>query len=525
MYVDSELAINFQRPLAAFLLILGLVACSNDGGDSEGDGFDIIIDSPSVELVPFTKANSPISGLLHSVDEPFVLGLLFPLSEIGYQQQEFFLTGTANSFESIGELGPNGQWTVGPAGRADYTTRILVYRPENDDDFNGTVIVEWLNVTGNFDAAPDWIMLHTELARSGYAWIGVSAQRAGIHGGDGGIDLGLPDLSLKGVNEERYGPLEHPGDSYSYDIFSQAGQAIRYPQEVDPLAGLDVQTIIASGVSQSAIRMMTYVNAIGPKIDLFDAYFIHSRIGSGASLSQAPQSEISVPSTLQVRSDLRVPVLMLMTETDVLLTGRSSLPAYYSRQEDTPSFRLWEIAGAAHGDLYTVDGMSDKGGDPQYVAIEEKSNLLNVLTCGEPINSGPQHFVAIAAMDSLNRWVREGTAPALAPRLEVLDEAGELSFVRDEHGNVLGGIRSPHVDVPIATFGEFGVDVGENTFCFLAGTTTLFSSDKLAALYPSQESYVDAVSASADAAVAARFLIQEDADLIRAAALASGVGL
>ena len=72
---------------------------------------------------------------------------------------------------------------------------------------------------------------------------------------------------------------------------------------------------------------------------------------------------------------------------------------------------------------------------------------------------------------------------------------------------------------------EFGVDAGGNSYCFLAGTTKLSASDKLAELYPTQASYVDAVSASADATVAAGFMIQEDADLIKAAALESGVGL
>ena len=43
--------------------------------------------------------------------------------------------------------------------------------------FNGTVVVEWLNVSGGVDAAPDWTFAHTELIREGYAWVGVSAQK------------------------------------------------------------------------------------------------------------------------------------------------------------------------------------------------------------------------------------------------------------------------------------------------------------------------------------------------------------
>ncbi len=50
-------------------------------------------------------------------------------------------------------------------------------------DFNGTVVVEWLNVSGGGDGSPDWFFLHRHLMREGVAWVGVSAQKAGIDGG------------------------------------------------------------------------------------------------------------------------------------------------------------------------------------------------------------------------------------------------------------------------------------------------------------------------------------------------------
>ena len=42
---------------------------------------------------------------------------------------------------------------VAPAELADYRTRILVYRPADAARFNGTVVVEWLNVSGGLDGA------------------------------------------------------------------------------------------------------------------------------------------------------------------------------------------------------------------------------------------------------------------------------------------------------------------------------------------------------------------------------------
>jgi hypothetical protein len=158
------------------------------------------------------------------------------------------MTGTAQAYANVGELGEDGEWAATLAGiTAAYKTRILVYRPIDSQQFNGTVIVEWFNVSGGLDAAPDWTSIHTELIREGYAWVGVSAQRVGIEGGGGPFNL-----SLKAVDSARYGSLKHPGDSFSYDIFSQAAQAVLDPQGIDPLGGLRPARMIAVGESQSA---------------------------------------------------------------------------------------------------------------------------------------------------------------------------------------------------------------------------------------------------------------------------------
>ena len=59
--------------------------------------------------------------------------------------------------------------------------------------------------------------------RDGHAWVNVSAQLVGIEGVE---DAPLP-LALKIANPERYGSLLHPGDSFSYDMFTQVSAAIR----------------------------------------------------------------------------------------------------------------------------------------------------------------------------------------------------------------------------------------------------------------------------------------------------------
>lgn len=479
-----------NRVVAIFILMIFLVGCSDSNID-RGTNTTMQIDNPLLE----EKTGRPV--LISSTS--------FDLGEVAYQEAEYFISGTANSFTSDNAFQPDGQWQISVAEQADYKTRIVVYRPIEAADFNGSVIVEWLNVSGGLDAPTDWLMAHTGFIRQGFAWVGVSAQIVGIEGREGS----LVDLSLKSVNPERYASLIHPGDSFSYDIFSQAAQAVRNPIGGNPLAGLSVERMIASGESQSASRLLSYVNTIAPLTNLFDGYFIHSRLGSSAPISQVPQEEVNSPELVRVRDDLEVPVMMLQTETDLFLLG-----SYPDRQDDSEYFRLWEVAGAAHADLYTLQGMADKGSDPVFAAVQEVLDPVpGIIDCDVPINSGPQHFVVNAAFSALDQWIRDAVSPANAPRFEVAGDPA--AFVVDEHGNVRGGIRTPYVDVPIATFSGEG---GGEGFCFLFGRTALFSADKIAALYPDQASYVSAVSASTDQALAAGYLLEEDGALIKAAA-------
>src|SRR5262249_11315714 len=229
---------------------------------------------------------------------------------------------------------------------------------------------------------------------------------------------GVVSLPLKTYNPARYGSLHHPGDSFSYDMFSQAGHVVR--QDGGPLGDLagKVKRVIAVGESQSAFRMVTYVNAIHPLAGVFDGFFVHSRAGfaGGAALSEAPQPKIDVPGTAPIRTDVDVPVLIFETESDLTF-----LQYFNARQDDSTKVHTWEVAGTSHADIYLVSvGGTDRGTDPSVVApVEVSSPLPGIIDCGVPINSGPQHFVASAAISALEHWVRKGKAPRSAPRLDV----------------------------------------------------------------------------------------------------------
>ncbi len=94
--------------------------------------------------------------------------------------------------------------------------------------------------------------------------------------------------------------------------------------------------------------------------------------------------------------------------------------------------------------------------------------------------------------------------------------------MRDALGNVLGGIRTPQVDVPIAALSGLGQSGGG--FCALFGTTVPFDAGTLASLYPSHEAYVKAIVRAARKAAKAGFVTRIDTTAIKAAAAGSDVG-
>jgi hypothetical protein len=416
----------------------------------------------------------------------------------GYVAHEFVAAGTASSYEADGALADDGRWRFVPDARAAYRTRVLVLRPEAAAKASGTVVVEWLNVSGGADANPEYAMLAEEIARQGHTWVGVSAQRIGVEGG--AVLVSVPDASgvagkgLKAIDPERYGSLTHPGDGFAFDIYTQIARALR--QGGAPLAGAEPERLIAAGESQSAFALTTYYDGVQPLTEAFDGFFVHSRGASSLPLVAAGASADlagSLGGTHPIlRDDLGAPVLELQSEGD--LTGL--LDSSASRQPDSDHFRLWEVAGTAHADTRLVG---------------ERASTLD---CGVPINNGPMHVVAKAALRSLDDWLRSGTAPPTAERIELTRDASP-KVARDADGIALGGIRTPPVDVPVDVLsGDPGPK--SDIICLLLGSTTPLSDARLAELYVSRADYVRKYSEATDLTITSGFALEDDRDALQA---------
>jgi hypothetical protein len=216
----------------------------------------------------------------------------------------------------------------------------------------------------------------------------------------------------------------------------------------------------------------------------------------------------------RIRSDVRVPVLTLQSETDVVGLGSAG-----ARQPDSERLRLWEIAGSAHADTYLLvaSALDDGGLAPEALAkLLAPTTELFGMKVDAPINAGPQqHYVLQAALAHLDRWAGGGAPPPEAPRLELGTGGSPLAL--DPLGIAKGGIRSPWVDAPTAVLSGFGQSGTE--FAFLFGTTRPFDPATLARLYPGgRKEFLARFQKATDDALARGFLLEADAPEIRALA-------
>lgn len=475
---------TFRTLSLAVITVLAL-GCSDSNDSNQA------IAAPNV---PVASVSGPVTaGSRGFPATPAVVDL----KSAGYVEEEFFIEGSARAFEQVGDWSRDGVWPVSEATTADYKTRILVRRPIDPEKFSGVVVVEWFNVTAQVDTDVDFGFLSTEILREGHAWVGVTAQAIAIESIGTG-SYGPDAVGLVTWDPDRYNSLHHPGDAYSYDIFSQAGATLRNPADIDPLGGLKPHMILADGQSQSAIRMLTYVNAIHPDADVYDGFLIHSRAGFGATLGDGYAATVAT-----VRTDLDTPVFQFITETELFVLGGAEGSFHKVRQPDSSNVHTWEVTGTSHADADYLTTLNAQGN----LQFDSFLNLSAVIPL---VNSAPQYLSMNAALHSLVNWVANGTPPASAPPIDITDKA----IVRDIYGNALGGLRLPHIEAPTATL------TGEGPIQY-AGRTIPFDTATLEMLYHDNAMYIEAVKRAAQTAVDKGYLLEPDAATIIAEAEAS----
>lgn len=421
------------------------------------------------------------------------------LSAHAYVEQEFFLQGQAQHYRPQPGWGKSGHWDVQPHGAPHpYLTRLLVRRPADPTRFNGVIVVEWLNTTPGFDLDGGWVLTRDELMAQGYAWVGVSTQTEG--------------LQALQRQSPRYAALHLASNEGAHSLFGQAGQAIRthWPQLLDqggdsaPSLPTVSPRLLAMGYSQSGLYLYTYINTFQPSHQVFDGFYLRGP----APLAPAVDKDGDDVWAPGFRSDLTVPIMQVQTEAEAMV----SWPL--SRTPDTTRIRYWEISGAAHLDAHL---------QAELPPITPGSEPSTPPTCLRPLNELPAYMADQAALHALTRWVTDGVAPPIAPRME----RNALGFVRtDKAGHALGGLRLPDIRVPTAHHGQYSnfstgsLSVRSQYACIAGGSTTSMDDEALSTRYPNQAAYLQAYQAAADEMLAEGFLRPRDHQLLLARAQA-----
>lgn len=496
-------------------VVLGGCSAGDDGGGAGGSTTETTSATTTSTTTPNRVPAPVVTEASGGHGQPSG-GLDHDATAFGYDVREYLFEGTAHTFPPFDE--PD----------APYRSRMIVYTPSDPDEFNGVTVVEWAHVSdfGQFELAVELNAQAPMLEEQGYAFVLVSAEEGGICDE---TDAGCTGASLKGADPERYGTLEHPGDPYSFDIFNQALQAVRYPTDLAPLGDLDAGIVVVEGFQPSIDKWFPTGD---PSPDDSESPFgvygpLNAYLANGADeeaqLADAFLVDAAAP---KVEPDYRVPVLHNLDESAIRREPTA----------DSPNHVTWEVVGSPHADRWsgtTIRIPSSAAPDPWPSRAEEEARRDQFDEYGQaPFEGGdvcapgprtgsvfPRRYTVNAALAALGRWVETGEPAPEAPRIERVGPVptdASKKLARGADGMALGGLRLPIVEVPVATYN------GET--CIQAGTTVAFGADELAGRYPTHAAYVDQLLAAVDEAVDAGFLVCQDAETIMRKASESDIG-
>jgi hypothetical protein len=442
------------------------------------------------------------------------------LSPNGYVEEEFFVSGAANVYN----WAQDGTLSV-KTPSAPYTTRILVRRPAEAAKFSGNVIVENLENTRSYDWAFLWAHSGEFFMSRGDAWVGMTHLPTAV-------------AAAKKFNPARYAPLSFANpnpaetcearnvtsdseDGLQYDIFSQVGALLKSSAPNKPLAGFRVEYLY--GTSHTG-ELLTYATAIQSRAGLDNGKPVYDGFLSKTDTDPVRISRCAPP---MAKTDPRfitrnagVPFLRFVPEGDV-----PSVYKYVRRPDsDEPNdrYRLYEVAGASHMDAYFYHNMpltedQVKAGQPAFLALWPLAYACQPETA--PPDWPALKLAVTAGFQNLDLWVRKGVAPPQAERIQI-KEGDKPAVVADRNGNAAGGVRTPQVDVPVATYVP---NSDGPAICHNVGHSIPFDWVKLQALYGSPKGYAAKVAADVDKLVKERWLTEFDGKRLKAEAAASPI--
>jgi hypothetical protein len=427
------------------------------------------------------------------------------LAAADYLEEELVIRGKADLYSY------DASWsTVLRRQGVPYTTRLVVRRPADAAKASGDAVIEALHPAG--DMASAWPRTGRTILREGMTWVGVTQDVFGLR-------------ALKAMDSERYRQLEIPEPGLGFDIVAQIATWLRGPRS----ALGSIQRLFMTGASFTGTFQRVFIgdgfHARARTPDgrpAVDGFLIQISSGAFMAGGYTPLSEGTHPPPAGDRrrtiQPLDVPVIELLSEGE----AETNVASRRADSDGPDRYRLYEVAGTSH--------MTARDAGPMALPVIE------------PPSDFPADMLVGGALLNLRRWVVEGLPPPRAERLQVLpdrnagrcgrrDEARPLR--RDEHGNALGGVRSPWVDVPVASYyphstagksndaasaGPGGRRLAPEDVADLMGCMSRFAPEKLRALYETPARYRERFGAQLERLIEQRWISAADGERARAKA-------
>jgi hypothetical protein len=303
------------------------------------------------------------------------------------------------------------------------------------------------------------------------------------------------------------------------DAIAQIGRWLKADVPGNPFGPAAARVFL---VGHTGGDVATYVSSVAREARLpngapvYDGFLAHSGSNAGTLMNCGTPLPPGDPRIVPGRGT-GVPMVVMKTQSDLPYAGRAD--------SDAPDdiFRVYDIPGSAHADKWLFRYLPTAAEQRKAIDLAVRSPVTDHwpfdLNCDVPdivVHDFPQNYIVSGAVENLNRHARDGTPLPRASRVAL--ENGRVKL--DEHGNAVGGIRSPWLDVPTATYHlEL---TGPNPTCAELGYREDFPWWKSAALYGTREAYQAQLSASIDRMLAERWITEAGARRMRAELGSSG---
>lgn len=427
------------------------------------------------------------------------------LGDWDYEEQEYFISGTANFYQLEKDL--LATRSNASESNAEYTDRIMVFRPENSEEFSGTVFVEIMNASSKVDVPNLWRQGYEYLMNNGHVYVGVTSKDVTVS-------------ALKNFNSSRYKDLKWTDNGIIWDILGQLGTELKNG-ESEILWGESADDVYLYGSSQSGWYVNTFANyfnlanwmiddpdALETAADvaqeegehIYDGYF--SLVGNMCSAPVNGSSSFAYYSRMyQPTKATDVPYIQMTGELDYQQSAVRT-----SANEPDNKYRHYVVAGGPHSDvIYPVDPLDEIQMKAGRDAGEYMADLSTTKDGRQLTHTDFNMGVFInAALENLRIWATDGDP---APRGTVADETPGTSS-RDEFDNMDNGILSPQILIPVASY-YGGVN---GAYSDKHGTMAYLDADVIEDLYGSQDEYLDLYATALEILIEQGYILEEDYD-------------